>query len=65
MWNQSISAEDAFLDTASLLILAYDRSGKEVERFLKMCNRQLAGIGVWNEDVQCIIKKLAGPFQSG
>ena len=65
MWKQHISAEDAFLDSISFLILADDRSGKEVEKFLKMCNRLPAGIGVWNENVQFIIKKLAGPFQSG
>ncbi len=40
-------------------------SGKEVEKFLKMCNRRQAGIGLWNKNVQFIIKKLAGPFQSG
>ena len=41
------------------------RSGKEVEKFLKMCNRRQAGVGSWNGSVQFIIKKLAGPFQLG
>ncbi len=45
MWNQNTSIDDAFLDSASLLVLTDDRSGKEVEKFLKMCNRQPGGAG--------------------
>ncbi len=40
MWNQNISVDDAFLDSALLLVLADDRPGKKVEKFLKMCNRR-------------------------
>ena len=45
MWSQNISVDDAFPDSASLLVLADDRSGKEVEKFLKMCNKLPAGVG--------------------
>ncbi len=64
MLKQEIATKDAFLDSTSLLILADDWFGKWMERFLKVCNRQLAGIGEWSGNVQSIIKKRANPFQS-
>ena len=43
--EEHISVDDAFPDSASLLVLADDRSGKEVEKFLKVCNRRPGGVG--------------------
>ncbi len=45
MRNQNISIDDAFPDSASLLVSADDRSGQEVEKLLKVCNRRPGGVG--------------------